>query len=424
MLTTLPNAFASPERNNFYYNSKLPFWDARLGIGKYTVPRPYALYTCYQVPKELIGNIQNASVLAAQVITNTGKLLANESYQEMEALGYRKDLQRFLQLPSEDIFCMRIAWSVFENKLKLIETNTERPVFWIETEEVNGEIAEHFGLENPTTGTEKILSEALDQAIERAFKLHRPDFDKKPEIGYVVPNSSADYQTLQWLCNKSVFGGEVLTIYNIDFDKKNHRPFNRATGKYFDALFCWYPIEEMSEIAFKNGEKFDKVFLNALKMKSFILIHELDALRLQPKSVLAYITKNKDKIFKGDLALAEKYFPETYLEPNKLGDSYFTKPIWGRGGHGCKAVDGGNTSYGRFQESYYNKQTKVYQELLSFPTLNIDDKSLSLVYEAWVYNVNNKWVPGAVGIRASENTITDSYSYFLPIGIKKSSGLN
>lgn len=410
------NAFNSEEREKFFARSGLPYWNSVRSVGSKSITKPYALYTCHEVSPDLLAEIRTASVLAGQVFDKVLSDFESFDKETRTRLAFKDEYEHLLQLPIDQTFCSRIGWADTKNGLKLLEINSEKPTFWIEAEYGNGIVAKHFGLKDPNEGTRKIMQQALNEAIERSLS-SLPSASKQPAVGYVVRDNFSDLQNMRWLSRSSQFYGEALTINELDFTKKEDKPFNTSTGTSFDALIFWYPLEYIDELRFNNGEKFIDIFVRSLESKSWALVHGLAAFRIQPKSILAYITENKDSIFVGDLKAAEKYFPRTFLDPSSLGETYFAKPIWGREGRGCYRVINGTPEYGKYQDNYYVKQPKIYQELLDLPQITVEDRDLTVIYESWIYRVEENIVPGAIGIRASDNTITDDASYFLPIGL-------
>lgn len=409
--------FKSAERTNFFEQSGLPFWDGYFKVGEKKLPYAYLLYECHRESKDRIAKIQEASVGVAKVFDKVASLIKQWSRDDLKRWGFSDSFYDLHQTEWDKVFCMRIGWAWQASNLKFMEINSEKPTFWIEPEMANGALAEHFGLQNPSPNSPTYLRRALNQAIDKSINTLAPERRINPKIGFVTRENPWDIDTMHWLTTFCEYDSEVFGIESLDFAKRNNVPINRRTQSTFDALIFWYPIEYLVDDKFENGDSVCEVFTEGIKQKSFAVVHAIPAFFIQPKSILAYITENSKHIFTGELKKYEQYFPLSYMSPEKLGGTYFAKPIWGREGQGCSKVDKGVVTRGRYQEDYFSRQKKVYQEVLNLESMKIKEKDIVIIHEAWVYRVGKKFVPGAVGIRGSKHIITDDTSYCLPIGI-------
>lgn len=412
------SAFDSKKRTDFFGKSGLPFWDAYYEVNDQKIPYPYILYACLKWPYEKIREIQEASVLVAKVFDSVLKKIPAWSTSELKKWGFENAYFDLMKVKWDNFFCMRVGWAWYGKSLKLIEINSQTPSIWFEIEMANKLLAKQFGLKDPNPVSNDYLRKSLNQAIEKSIKQLPINRQKSPRVGFVAPNYYEDMDTIRWLSNYCKFDLEVLSIDSLDFTKKGNIPFSLKTGKAFDALMLWYPIEWLKDLKFGNGEPVWPVFLDGLLKKTFVFVHGIPAFFVQPKTILAYITENSGEIFKGELRKAKKYFTKTYLNPDKLGSKYFGKPFWGREGRGCFIVRDGIFTKSRYQENYYAGQKKVYQELLKLPKVKAGKNKMNLTYENWVYRVGEKLVSGSVGARGSDHLITDDHCYYLGIGVK------
>lgn len=404
------------KRNEFFEQSGLPFWDAFYTIGDKKIHYPYALYTCRRESAKRISEIEKASILIAQVFEKVINRIKNFSPEELEKWCFDKKYADLLHLDWDHFFCFRAGWAFKNGQLKLLEINSQTPSFWFEPEMGNRLLQKQFGLKNPNPQSENFLEKSLNQAIKAVID-KKNYFNKKPLIGFITCNFIDDVNLVKWLASRCEYDFEVIIIDDLDFSKTSNIPFNRKTGRAYDGVLLWYPLEWLVDLKFGNGEALWPVFIDSLKSGSLHLVHALPAFFIQSKAILAYITKNAENIFTGKLKLAYKYFTRTYLNPDEVGKDHFAKPIWGREGRGSYLVKNGKKTYSRYQEDYYVKQKKVYQEILDIPLVKVEDKKINLIYESWVYRVDGKFVPGAVGARGSGHQITDDFSYWIPIGI-------
>jgi glutathionylspermidine synthase len=412
------NKFLSPERSAFFEKSGLPpFWDSYYEIDGKKEDYPYMLFACHKETEQDMLELQRANILAAEVFDLVANRIYDWSAEELEKWGFPKHHAEFLKLPKEELFCMRIGWAWKDGHPVLFEINAEAPTLWIEPEMATPLMTKHFGLRNPSPNSNNYLKKALNQAIAKSLNDLPPQKRNKPTVGFVCNNDMEDLTTMRWLAGFCEYTTEVFPIDNLDFTLEDNIPFNSETNQQLDALIFWDVPEWLEDRVYADGETMFNLFLKGLTKRSFALVHAVPAYFAQSKGTLAYITEHAKDIFTDKYKAAEKYFPKTYLTPEKLGKSYIAKPIWGRQGQGCYIVRNGETTQSRYLNEYYVNQKKVYQELLTIPQIPVEGEKLNWVYESWVYRVDDKFVPGATGLRGCNREITDDFCYFMPIGI-------
>lgn len=409
--------FLSQERTAFFEKSGLPFWDADYVIDGTKGHYPYMLYTCHKESEQTIKELLSASVTVAEIFDGVAKRIYDWDSKELEKWGFPKHHAEFLKMPQDEIFCMRIGWGMKDGHFTLFEINAQTPTVWIEPEAATELLTKQFGLRNPVPNSNKHLREALNQAIAKKLKELPLKRRKNAKVGFVCCEDMEELTTMKWLSEFCDYPCEVFHKRNLDFTIDNNEPFNKQTGTFFDALIYWFPLEWVEDDTFENGDKLWDVFFDGLERKTFVLPHAIPAYFIQSKAILAYITEHANDLFTGKYVSAEKYFARTYLSPEKLGSSYIAKPIWGRQGEGCFILKDGEVTQSRVQKEYYVNQKKVYQELLTLPTIPVEGEPLNWIYESWVYKVGDRFVPGAIGLRGCDQYITDDLCYYMPIGM-------
>jgi glutathionylspermidine synthase len=410
--------FLSPERSAFFEKSGLPpFWDTYYELDGKKVNYPYMLYACHKEPEQIMQEIQDGSVKAAEIIDQVVNRIYTWDEEELVKWEFSKQDKDFINAPREEIFCMRIGWALKDGHPKLFEINAQGPTIWIEPETAGPMLIKQFGLRNPTPHSDMYLKKALNQAIKKSLAVLPIKRRKDPTIGFVSYNDDEGLMTMRWLADRCVYKTEVFPIEDLDFTIENNIPFNKKTGQLVDGLIYWDALELLEDYAFTDGTTLRDLFIKGFQEKSFALIHVVPAYFAQSKTNLAYITANAKNIFTGKYKDAEKYFSKTYFSPEKLGDSYIAKPIRGRGGQGCFIIRNGKATNSRYLDDYYVNQKKIYQELLTIPHIAVEGEELNWVYESWVYRVDGKFVPGATSLRGCNQEITDDFCYFMPIGV-------
>lgn len=405
------------QRQDFFIKSGLPYWDCTYERGPKNITYPYAIFNCYKESKDIIEEIKTASVLVAEVFDKALALIKEWDTKELKKWHFNKRLYDFWSLSWDNFFCFRAGWALNDGKLKLLEINSQTPSFWCEPEKGNSLLCKKFGLQDPSPDSLKTLKESINQAITNGLSKLPGIYGSNPRVGIVTSNYHEDIVYLEWIAKFIDFETEVVGIDDFDFTKKENIPFSRKSNKLFDVILFWYPMEWAIDLKFRNGDSVWKIMIDSLKQNNFALVHAIPATLIQPKTILAFISKNSDLIFTGKLKEAKKYFPKTSLSKNDFDDTYFAKPVWGREGRGCYLVEGSNLKRSRYQQDYYVNQPMVYQELLKLHKVKIDNMSLHLIYEAWVYRVNQKFIAGGITGRGSEHPITDDYCYWLSIGL-------
>jgi glutathionylspermidine synthase len=412
------NKFFSKKRTAFFEQSGLPpIWDSYHETDGGETDYAYMLYTCHKESEHIIREIQQASVKAAEIFDLVTKRMYEWDEKQLESLKFSKKYRELLKGPREEIFCMRIGWALKDGHPTLFETNAQAPVIWIEPEAFGPMMTKHFGLRNPQPLSNIYLKKALNQAIKKSLSVLPKERRQDPTVGFVCYNAEDELTNMRWLAQFCDHKTEVFPIENLDFTLEGNIPFNRESGQTIDALLLWYPLDALEEIIFANGEHLWDVLINGFQKRSFSLVHAAPAFFAGSKSILSYITEHAEDIFTEKYKSAEKYFPKTYLSPEKLGNNYIAKPIFGGQGQGCYIVRDGKKTQSRYLDKFFTKQEKIYQELLTIPLIPIEEEPLNWVYESWVYRVNGKFVPGGISLRGCNREITDDFCYFMPIGI-------
>ncbi len=408
--------FSSEQRTTFFKNSGIPFYDAYSEKNGKKVLEPYMLYMVQKEPAEKIEELKKATTLVGDIFQRVARQMHSWDKETLLKWGFDERYAELLQIPWDDMFCMRIGWAWKNDKPQILETNSQTPSFWPELETANQKLVKHFGLKDPNPRSNDFLRASLNQAIEKKLAELPAEKRKTANVGFVTNNYWEDIDTMNWLASFCDYKPEVLHIDNFYFTD-DFIPYNKETGTKLDVLIFWVYIEKLAFGSSPVGRNIWPEFIEGLRRQTFRIAHAIPAFFVQSKAMLAYITEHPEELFVGELKAAEQYFPKSYLTPEPLGDTYFSKPIWGREGRGSYMVKKGETLSSRNQESYYMDQRKVYQELLTIPQMEIENYPFYVIYEAWTYNVDNKFVPGGIGLRLSDHVITDDDCYFLAMGI-------
>jgi len=420
------NPFNCPQRDQLFNHAMRMKWydicpiDGETGLPLVQQKVPYALYHCYSVSPDMVQEIKQASEAVGRVLMETWSVLRTLEEEALHYYGFPQETIKLVKSDSLPPFCMRLDWCWNEQTgiKKVIETNAQTPSFWFECTQGNRQVAAEFGLEDPDCESDRILTVTLGQHLKRAAAdLNKPLSNCR--IAFTALNNPEDMGTMKWLSRhvqgrSLVFPLEYLRIQDGEY------LFYQRTGEPIDILFMWYPMEW----AIYDTDEGDRPLWPALEelilQKRVILVNFASAFALQPKSVFALIQDLGIDFFEPQIAATVfDYFPKTSLTPKTIGNSYFGKPILGRQGEGAFAFESGEViSESDNNDPWYTEQEYVYQELLSFPQLEIMGEPMNVLWGVWLYNNGqDQLISGGLGIRVSEGPITDDLSYWCPIGL-------
>lgn len=416
--------FNSPERKRFFQSMKMGWYNVcpieeGTGIPLTDQEIPYALYHCHKISPQTIQEIRHASELVGGVLMQAWSVIRNLDEETLLDYGFPKESIKIVKFDSLAPFCMRLDWCWNEETgvKKVIETNPQTPSFWFECTEGNNTVAQHFALKEPMLEAQNILSLTLNQHIQRAASLLKKPITKC-RVAFTSLNNAEDLGGMRWLSSHFHHKSAVLPLEYLRI-KDGKYLFDYRNGKPIDILFMWYPVEWVIYDTDENGAELWAGLEQLILARKVVIVNFGSAFVLQPKSVFALITDLGLNIFNDqDAQTIFQYFPKTSLIPDKIGNTYFAKPILGREGEGGFAVRSGKIAIrSHSNDPWYTQQKYVYQELLDLPKVEIAGEFMTAVWGAWLYNNgNDRLISGGLGMRVSEGQITDNISYWCPIG--------
>lgn len=415
----MSNAFEGIERDRFFRQIQMPWYNLAMVNGISPVPSPYALYHCHPVTEKQIAEIKRSAERVGSVLLYLWSVIREFDAEILLEYGFPEETIRVVKFDRLPPFCMRLDWCWNEatGVHKVIEANVQTPSFWFECVEGNAKVAEHFGMKPAEIGLKSILSYSMSQQLQQAADWIRKPIDRC-RIGLTTLNNVEDMETMRWL---NQFVSDDRCAFAIDDLRiKDHQYlFNEKTGEPIDILLMWYPLEWTIHDRDENGVKLWNALEELILKRRIAIVNFASAFALQPKSIFALISDLGLDFFPPELGeTVYELFPKTAQTADEMGDTYFAKPVLGRQGEGCFSMIRGEIGVqSANQDPWYTEQDYVYQELLDFPTVEIGDRSLTALWSTWLFNNGDRFVSGGVGLRVSEGRITDDYSYWCPIGI-------
>ncbi|HCF26152.1 MAG TPA: glutathionylspermidine synthase [Cyanobacteria bacterium UBA11049] len=320
------------------------------------------------------------------------------------------------QLP----FVMRLdwCWNEVTDERKIIEINCQTPSFLFECLEGNAYAARYFGLSNPNPEAYSTVKASLRYQLEAAALLLGKSLNNCT-IAFTALNNVEDMGTMAWLAALTRKLGLSPLLFPLEFLGVDGQDlyYTRSNTK-IDILFNWYPLEWAIYDFDSQGQGLWSSLERAIAERAVIAVNFASGFTLQPKSIFSLITDLGYDFFGDDALCVWDYFPKTSRLAADIGHSYFAKPILGRQGEGGYAVYKGDVlveSSGN--ADWYTSQQYVYQQLLELPLIEIESREYTALWGAWLFNLNQEFVPAGVGVRVSDSPITDDFSYWCPIGV-------
>jgi glutathionylspermidine synthase len=402
------------QRSNFYGKIN-NFWPDMYGS-------EYSLYNYLPVSNELINQIRSATKDLGHIFSKTSSLIRNLDNESLIELGFSKDILMYIKTKSlyPETIISRFDFVYSNEKLKLLEFNSDTPTFIKECYEINKLICDHFKLKNPNTNLELELSSAINKAIFESIKLLGAV--ETPNIIFTAHRDNIeDWYTSEYLRKLCKYpSGMVhigdLTINNVGLFDNN--------GNKIDVLYRQtYPIEYLiNDIDSESNENVGLQLLELVNQRKLAIINPLSAFLLQPKTIQALIwglAEHNQFYTDDEINIIKTYMLPTYLEnDNFIGKSkYVKKPSLGREGDTVTIFNENNEVEIKNNFETYDKEIPIFQEYVNLPETELitekGNERLSYIFGSFLIAGR----PGAIGIRAGAK-ITANDSYFLPISVK------
>ncbi|MBE7148611.1 glutathionylspermidine synthase family protein [Bacillus mycoides] len=401
------------KRKEFYSNYP-HFWSDLYGC-------EYSLFHVFPITEQTMKQLQVATERMGKIFFKTARILRNLSNEQLLELGFPTVSLPFIRLKGmyPESVISRFDFALTEdNRIKMLEFNSDTPTFIVECFQMNGKVCEELDYDDPNANQERLLSSGITKAVM--------EFTKGMEDPNVVftahPEHIEDWNTTMYLSGLCHVENKVMpmTELRITDDALVDRD-----GVPIDVLYRQtYPIEDLIEDQDpETGDLVGVELLQLVKEGKLFIINPLSAFLLQPKSIQcliwglaeegAFYTSEEQKWIK-------EYMLPTYLEPDLFfGKSPFVqKPSFGREGDTITIRDKDTNIMIRNAHETYKSSLPIFQKYTELPVVFLETEKgiekLSYVFGAFL--IAGK--AGSIGIRAGEK-ITGNESYYLPVGIKK-----
>ncbi|MES5894955.1 glutathionylspermidine synthase family protein [Bacillus cereus group sp. RP43] len=401
------------KRKEFYSNSP-HFWSDLYEC-------EYSLFHVFPITEQTMKQLQLATERMGKIFFKTARILRNLSNEQLLELGFPTASLPFIRLKGmyPESVISRFDFALTEdNRIKMLEFNSDTPTFIVECFQMNGKVCEELGYDDPNANQERLLSSGITKAVMEATKGM-----EDPNVVFTAHHEHIeDWNTTMYLSGLCHVDNKVMpmTELRIADDTLVDRD-----GVPIDVLYRQtYPIEDLIEDQDpETGDLVGVELLQFVKEGKLFIINPLSAFLLQPKSIQCLIwglaeegvfyTSEEQKWIK-------EYMLPTYLEPDLFfGKSPFVqKPSFGREGDTITIRDKDTNIMIRNAHETYKSSLPIFQKYTELPVVFLETEKgiekLSYVFGAFL--IAGK--ASSIGIRAGEK-ITGNESYYLPVGIKK-----
>ncbi|MBK5504625.1 glutathionylspermidine synthase family protein [Bacillus sp. TH12] len=381
----------------------------------------YSLFHVFPITEQTMNQLQVATERMGKIFFKTARILRNLSNEQLLELGFPTASLPFIRLKGmyPESVISRFDFALTEdNRIKMLEFNSDTPTFIVECFQMNGKVCEELDYDDPNANQERLLSSGITKAVMEFTKGM-----EEPNVVFTAhPEHIEDWNTTMYLSGLCHVENKVMpmTELRITDDALVDRD-----GLPIDVLYRQtYPIEDLIEDQDpETGDLVGVELLQLVKEGKLFIINPLSAFLLQPKSIQcliwglaeegAFYTSEEQKWIK-------EYMLPTYLEPDLfLGKSPFVqKPSFGREGDTITIRDKNTNIMIRNAHETYKSSLHIFQKYTELPVVFLETEKgiekLSYVFGAFL--IAGK--ASSIGIRAGEK-ITGNESYYLPVGIKK-----
>ncbi|HDR7563655.1 MULTISPECIES: glutathionylspermidine synthase family protein [Bacillus] len=381
----------------------------------------YSLFHVFPITEQTMKQLQVATERMGKIFFKTARILRNLSNEQLLELGFPTASLPFIRLKGmyPESVISRFDFALTEdNRIKMLEFNSDTPTFIVECFQMNGKVCEELDYDDPNANQERLLSSGITKAVMEFTKGM-----EEPNVVFTAhPEHIEDWNTTMYLSGLCHVENKVMpmTELRITDDALVDRD-----GLPIDVLYRQtYPIEDLIEDQDpETGDLVGVELLQLVKEGKLFIINPLSAFLLQPKSIQcliwglaeegAFYTSEEQKWIK-------EYMLPTYLEPDLFfGKSPFVqKPSFGREGDTITIRDKDTNIMIRNAHETYKSSLPIFQKYTELPVVFLETEKgiekLSYVFGAFL--IAGK--ASSIGIRAGEK-ITGNESYYLPVGIKK-----
>ncbi|MGG0727096.1 glutathionylspermidine synthase family protein [Bacillus paramycoides] len=381
----------------------------------------YSLFHVFPITEQTMKQLQLATERMGKIFFKTARLLRNLSNEQLLELGFPSASLPFIRMKGRypEAVISRFDFALTEdNRIKMLEFNSDTPTFIVECFQMNGKVCEQLDYDDPNTNQERLLSSGITKAVMEAAK-----GIKNPNVVFTAHHEHIeDWNTTMYLSQLCHVENKVMSMSEL---RITGDALVDGDGMPIDVLYRQtYPIEDLIEDQdSETGDLVGVELLQLVKEGKLFIINPVSAFLLQPKSIQCLIWGLAEEgafYTREEQQWITEYMLPTYLEPNLfLGkDSFVQKPSFGREGDTITIRDKNTNIMIRNVHQTYKSSLPIFQKYIDLPVVFLETEKgiekLSYVFGSFL--IAGK--ASSIGIRAGEK-ITGNESYYLPVGIKK-----
>ncbi|MED0962572.1 glutathionylspermidine synthase family protein [Bacillus paramycoides] len=381
----------------------------------------YSLFHVFPITEQTMKQLQLATERMGEIFFKTARLLRNLSNEQLLELGFPSASLPFIRMKGRypEAVISRFDFALTEdNRIKMLEFNSDTPTFIVECFQMNGKLCEQLDYDDPNTNQERLLSSGITKAVMEAAK-----GIKNPNVVFTAHHEHIeDWNTTMYLSQLCHVENKVMSMSEL---RITGDALVDGDGMPIDVLYRQtYPIEDLIEDQDpETGDLVGVELLQLVKEGKLFIINPVSAFLLQPKSIQCLIWGLAEEgafYTREEQQWITEYMLPTYLEPNLfLGkDSFVQKPSFGREGDTITIRDKDTNIMIRNVHQTYKSSLPIFQKYIDLPVVFLETEKgiekLSYVFGSFL--IAGK--ASSIGIRAGEK-ITGNESYYLPVGIKK-----
>ncbi|MGR3777670.1 glutathionylspermidine synthase family protein [Bacillus paramycoides] len=381
----------------------------------------YSLFHVFPITEQTMKQLQLATERMGKIFFKTARLLRNLSNEQLLELGFPSASLPFIRVKGRypEAVISRFDFALTEdNRIKMLEFNSDTPTFIVECFQMNGKVCEQLDYDDPNTNQERLLSSGITKAVMEAAK-----GIKNPNVVFTAHHEHIeDWNTTMYLSQLCHVENKVMSMSEL---RITGDALVDGDGMPIDVLYRQtYPIEDLIEDQDpETGDLVGVELLQLVKEGKLFIINPVSAFLLQPKSIQCLIWGLAEEgafYTREEQQWITEYMLPTYLEPNLfLGkDSFVQKPSFGREGDTITIRDKDTNIMIRNVHQTYKLSLPIFQKYIDLPVVFLETEKgiekLSYVFGSFL--IAGK--ASSIGIRAGEK-ITGNESYYLPVGIKK-----
>ncbi|WP_249862746.1 glutathionylspermidine synthase family protein [Paenibacillus konkukensis] len=413
-------AYAYPERREAIYGPMraegIFTWDCMYD-------EEYALACIHRIDRGLHRRMQEAAERLGGIFAKTVAIVQQADTVLLEELGVPEAAVAAVRLsfgplmPSPTVIG-RFDFAADEDRIKMLEFNSDTPTGIVEAFHVNGAVCSVYGAEDPNAGCTHRLAESFRAAIA-AYQ----------DAGYETRHiyfSALDWHiedagTTRYLLRTSGLAADFAPLS--DLRVKDDRLWVRLADDVLapvDVLYRLHALEKLAEDRDEDGYPTGEHTLRLIAERKLAVINPPSGFAAQTKALQALIWNLHEAqqfYTPEEHAWIEAYMLPTYLENRFAGTGtpYVVKPIYGREGSGVTIFGAEGQTIERSEEEEYCDQPMVYQRYTELPQVRFETLkgagSGRLLWGCFLIGGRASAVVARVG-----GHITNNGSYYLPVG--------